>query len=134
MKQFFKKLITDYKEAQKRPDDWDNMDYYERKNYTRAVLCGCSFMYATYYIAIACNAVGNGTCCWCFERYSSDVSTEFLGTSSYAVYKRCGMNTFQAKVGNGTTFYVTKEVAAFHVDILYHVTCTIEESRERMCS
>ncbi len=44
MKQFFKKLITDYKEAQKRPDDWDNMDYYERKNYTRAVLCGCSFM------------------------------------------------------------------------------------------
>ena len=44
MRQFFKKLIADYKEAQKRPDDWDNMDYYERKNYTRAVLCGCSFM------------------------------------------------------------------------------------------
>lgn len=44
MRQFFKKLIADYKEAQKSPDDWDNMDYYERKNYTRAVLCGCSFM------------------------------------------------------------------------------------------
>ena len=44
MRQFFKKLIADYKEAQKRPDDWDTMDYYERKNYTRAVVCGCSFM------------------------------------------------------------------------------------------
>lgn len=44
MRQFFKKLIADYKEAQKHPDDWDEMDYYEQKNYTRAVLCGCSFM------------------------------------------------------------------------------------------
>ena len=44
MKKFIKKLIADYKEAQQRPDDWDTMDYYERKNYTRAVLCGCSFM------------------------------------------------------------------------------------------
>lgn len=44
MKQFFKKIIAEYKEAQKRPDDWDTMDYYERKNYTRSVLAGCSFM------------------------------------------------------------------------------------------
>ena len=44
MKQFFKRLIAEYKEAQKRPDDWDTMDYYERKNYTRSVLAGCSFM------------------------------------------------------------------------------------------
>ena len=44
MKQFFKKIIAEYMEAQKRPDDWDTMDYYERKNYTRSVLAGCSFM------------------------------------------------------------------------------------------
>ena len=40
MKKFIKKLIADYKEAQQRPDEWDEMDYYERKNYTRSVLCG----------------------------------------------------------------------------------------------
>ena len=44
MKKFIKKLIADYKEAQQRPDEWDEMDYYERKNYTRSVLCGCSFV------------------------------------------------------------------------------------------
>ena len=44
MKQFFKRLIAEYKEARKRPDDWDTMDYYEHKNYTRSVLAGCSFM------------------------------------------------------------------------------------------
>ena len=45
MKQFFKKIWAEYKEAQKRPDDWDTMDYYERKNYTRSVLAACSFMF-----------------------------------------------------------------------------------------
>ncbi len=45
MKQFFKKILAEYKEAQKRPDDWETMDYYERKNYTRSVLAACSFMF-----------------------------------------------------------------------------------------
>ncbi len=45
MKEFFKKIIAEYKEAQKRPDDWDTMDYYERKNYTRSVVAACSFMF-----------------------------------------------------------------------------------------
>ena len=45
MKKIFKKIIEEFKEAQQYPDDWENMDYYERKNYTRSVLCGCSFMF-----------------------------------------------------------------------------------------
>ena len=44
MKQLFTKMKAWYKEYCSQPDDWENMGYYERKNYTRAVVAGFSFI------------------------------------------------------------------------------------------
>ncbi|MBR1783377.1 MAG: hypothetical protein IJ753_07680 [Bacteroidales bacterium] len=44
MKRLLKKMQDWYRTYCTEPDDWENMDYYERKNYSRSVLAGFSFV------------------------------------------------------------------------------------------